>query len=70
MSCTVVQPGVVICTPNFDVERETEREFSAVWCRRCKRRRVHRLVILDSSEPSYYPPHPMLKCQCGQRRSW
>jgi hypothetical protein len=58
----------VICRPGPTEDRYTGREYSAVWCDHCRRRRVHREVIEFEIEPSYYDPSVYVECPCGRRR--
>ena len=57
---------VIHITPGPDAKKYTGREISAKWCRRCKRKLVHKEVMLYDSEPSYYGPIFTWECPCGQ----
>lgn len=47
----------------------TDEEVSAVACKVCKARKIHVVVMLTDSEPSYYEPLPALRCKtCGTIR--
>lgn len=51
--------------------KRLKREVSAIVCKRCKRRTVHREVLLMDTEPSYYEPHLALQCKrCDTIRAY
>jgi len=58
-------------TPGPDRITPTGNEVSAVHCKRCRRRTVHREVVLSDTEPTYYEPMLALRCKrCDTVRSW
>jgi hypothetical protein len=48
--------------PGPTVRRPTGELKSAVWCARCRRRRIMREVVIEEVEPSWYAPSVRLEC--------
>ena len=48
-----------------DGKEYLSHEASAKWCRRCRKRLVHRAVVLFDTKPSYYEPIFAWECPCG-----
>lgn len=51
--------------PGPDGKLYTDKYKSAKWCRKCRKRLVHRGVILYDTKPSYYDPLFVWECPCG-----
>lgn len=63
--------GLIHISPGPDRITPTGKEVSAVHCAKCRSRTVHREVVLDDSEPSYYDPMLALQCKrCDKVRTW
>jgi hypothetical protein len=68
---TLPDGSTVHVTPGPDVRTPTGTEVSAVHCKQCKARTVHREVVLSDSQPSYYEPMLALQCKrCDKVRPW
>lgn len=79
MPCESLEGGIAICRPNRFEEIHRE-ELDVRWCFICRKRRMFVYVVEREVEPSYYDPHPTIKCvdkghadgDCfpGQSREW
>jgi hypothetical protein len=60
---------IVHITPGPSERTVTDR-LEEKWCFGCKRRGLHRLVVLSDPFPSYYEPVAVWECPtCGRDRT-